>query len=53
LKRLLLEAFMESNAVHLEEGTLTAKESATAASLALRHNSTAWVWEGIENGNKR
>ena len=53
LKKLLLEAFMETHATVLEEEALTAKERATAASLALRHNSAAWVWEGAADGKER
>jgi lipoate-protein ligase A len=53
LKKDLLEAFMETNTAIMEEEPLTAIEKATAASLALRHNSEEWVWEGIENGKRR
>jgi lipoate-protein ligase A len=53
LKKLLLEAFMETHAALLEEEALTARERTTAASLALRHNSAAWVWEGVENWKER
>jgi lipoate-protein ligase A len=53
LKKFLLEAFMESHAALLEEGALTARERATADSLALRHACPAWVWEGIENWKER
>jgi lipoate-protein ligase A len=53
LRNLLLEAFIETHATVLEEVTLTARERTTAASLAPRHNSEAWVWEGIENGKER
>jgi lipoate-protein ligase A len=53
LKKLLLESFMESHAALLEEGALTEREKAKAASLALRHNSKSWVWKGVENGKER
>jgi lipoate-protein ligase A len=53
LKKLLLEAFVETHATVLEEEVLTAKERTTAASLALRHNSAAWVWEGVETGKEQ
>jgi hypothetical protein len=48
LKKLLLEAFMETRATVLEEEALTAKERTTAASLAFKHASAAWVWEGTD-----
>jgi lipoate-protein ligase A len=53
LKKLLLEAFMETHASVLEEEALTARERTTAASLTLRHNSAAWVWEGAADGKER
>jgi lipoate-protein ligase A len=52
LKVLLLEAFMETHANVLEEEALNAGERTTAASLALKHASAAWVWEGAENGKE-
>lgn len=48
LKKHLLEAFTESHATILEEGALTEGERAAAASLALKHSSAAWVWEGAD-----
>ena len=53
LKKGLLEAFMETNAATMQEEPLTAKEKATAASLAQRHYSETWVWEGVEIGIDR
>ena len=53
LKKLLLEAFMESHATVLEEEALTARESTTVASLALKHASPAWVWEDDADGKER
>jgi len=53
LKKLLLEAFIETHATVLEEEALTATEETTAASLALKHASAAWVWEGAGNGKER
>jgi lipoate-protein ligase A len=53
LKKLLLDAFMESHATVLEEAALTEKERVTAASLALKHASAAWAWEGDTDGKER
>lgn len=53
LKKVLLEAFRETHGAVPEESPLTARERATAASLALRHASAAWVWDGVEIGEER
>lgn len=53
LKKLLLEAFMETHSTVLDEEALTAGESTTAASLALKHASAVWVWEDAANGKER
>ena len=51
-KKLLLEAFIDTHASVLEEEALTARERTTAASLALKHASAAWAWEGDADGKE-
>jgi lipoate-protein ligase A len=53
LKKILLEAFMETHAAVPDESSLTIREKATADSLVLRHASAEWVWDGIEIREER
>ena len=52
LRRLMAEAFRETVTTNLVEGSLTTDEEGAADSLARKHASATWVWDGVEIGNK-